>query len=98
MVRLLMQRMAGVDQFRMDEARVALHKLTSRPGHVFWPDDPQYLDATSTIFKRMQGHLQITDGYLLGLAKHHGGKLATLDKALPSLAGPELADAVELIA
>jgi predicted nucleic acid-binding protein len=46
----------------------------------------------------MQGHRQIRDAYLLGLAKHHGGKLATLDKAIVSLAGPEFAGLVELIA
>jgi predicted nucleic acid-binding protein len=46
----------------------------------------------------MHGPKQITDAYLLGLAKHHGGKLATLDKAVRSLAGPEHHDLVELIA
>jgi predicted nucleic acid-binding protein len=45
----------------------------------------------------MHGPKQITDAYLLGIAKHHGGKLATLDKAVKSLAGPEFGDLVEFI-
>jgi predicted nucleic acid-binding protein len=46
----------------------------------------------------MHGPKQITDGYLLGIARSHGGKLATMDKAIKSLAGPEHGDLVELIA
>ena len=98
LLRLLTQPIQGLDVFRVDEAREALQNLVSRPGHAYWPDVPSYLDATTTLFKRMQGHRQITDAYLLGLARHHGGKLATLDKAIPSLAGPELIHLVELIA
>jgi predicted nucleic acid-binding protein len=45
----------------------------------------------------MHGPKQITDAYLLGIAKHHGGRLATLDKAIKSLAGPEFSGLVELI-
>ena len=39
----------------------------------------------------------ITDAYLLGLAIHHKGKLATLDRAIVYLAGSEFAEYVELI-
>jgi len=45
----------------------------------------------------MHGPKQITDAYLLGIAKLHGGKLAIMDKAVLSLAGPEFSDRVELI-
>ncbi|HKF47026.1 MAG TPA: PIN domain-containing protein [Terracidiphilus sp.] len=98
MVRTLMQGFPNGDRFQMAEAREALRIFVELPGHEFWPDEPSYLDAALPLFKRMQGYRQITDAYLLGLARHRGGKLATLDKAIPSLAGPELADAVELIA
>jgi hypothetical protein len=98
MLRLLAQEIGGLTRFSIDEARLALKNLAEHPRHVYWPDAPAYLDATATLFKRMQGHRQITDAYLLGLAKHHGGKLATLDKAIVSLAGLEFADLVELIA
>ena len=31
----------------------------------------------------MRGHRQITDVYLLGLAKKKGGRLATFDRSIP---------------
>ncbi len=51
------------------------------PGHNFWPEDISILqilepDAIIT-------HVQITDVYLLGLAVHKRGKLATLDQRIP---------------
>ncbi len=97
LLRLLTQGIEGLDRFPMDEARDALQGLVRHPHHQFWPDEPAYLDATAPLSRRMQGHRQVTDAYLLGLAKHHGGKLATLDKAIRSLAGPELAAQVELV-
>jgi predicted nucleic acid-binding protein len=45
----------------------------------------------------MQGYRQITDAYLLGLAIHNKGKLATLDRGIRHLAGREFAASVELI-
>jgi toxin-antitoxin system PIN domain toxin len=50
--------------------------------HVFWPDvvsicEPM-IDAT-----RVRGHRQITDVYLLALAVHRGGRLATFDRSIP---------------
>lgn len=98
MLRLLVQGIAGLTGFSIDEARAALNNLVEHPRHVYWPDAPAYLDATTGLVKRMQGHRQITDAYLLGLAKHYGGKLATLDKAIASLAGPESGDLVEFVA
>lgn len=98
LLRLLTQGIEGLDRFPMDEALDALQGLVRHPHHEFWPGAPAYLDATAPLSKRMQGYRQVTDAYLLGLAKHHGGKLATLDKAIRSLAGPELAAHIELIA
>lgn len=97
MLRMLMQKVPGSDVFQMAEAIEALRNFTGQSGHVFWPDEPQYLDAARHLFRRMHGHRQITDAYLLGLASHHGGKLATLDKGIASLAGAELTDSVELV-
>jgi uncharacterized protein len=45
----------------------------------------------------LQGHRQITDAYLLGLAIHNRGKLATLDRGILQLAGSDFAGHVELI-
>jgi toxin-antitoxin system PIN domain toxin len=59
-----------------------LNGLRALPGHAFWPDkisiaDDQLFDAT-----RLSGHAQVTDSYLLALARAHGGRLASLDKRL----------------
>jgi toxin-antitoxin system PIN domain toxin len=98
LVRLLMQRVGGLEIFLAHEARAALECFVERPGHLYWPDDPAYLDATRDIFPRIQGHRQITDAYLLGLAVHHHAKLATLDKGILHLAGAEFGRNVEIIA
>jgi predicted nucleic acid-binding protein len=81
----------------MQDAREALQRLVQLPGHVYWPDDPPYLESTKSIFARLQGHRQTTDAYLLGLAIHNKGKLATLDRGIRHLAGREFADSVEVI-
>ncbi len=42
-------------------------------------------------------HRQITDVYLLGLAAHHGGKLATFDRRIPVSAVYGGADALTVV-
>ena len=42
-------------------------------------------------------HKHINDVYLLGLAVHHGGRLATLDRRIPVTAIQEGEKALELI-
>lgn len=51
--------------------------------HVFWEDSRSIRDEL--IFKRPLpiAHRQLTDAYLLGLAKHHGGRLASFDRHIP---------------
>ena len=97
MIRLLIQGIAGANPFELREAREALKNFIRRPGHVFWQDAPDYLDATKPVFAQIQGHRQTTDAYLLGLAIHNRGKLATLDRGILHLAGKEFASHVELI-
>lgn len=80
------------------DALDALRDLIARPEHRFWPMDLDYLNATASLHPRISGYRQTTDAYLLGLAIHHKGKLATLDRAILHLAGPEFAHHVELIA
>lgn len=36
------------------------------------------------------GHRQVTDAYLVALARHHGGRLATLDRGLAALHGEDV--------
>jgi toxin-antitoxin system PIN domain toxin len=85
------------ERYTLNEARLLLRDFVAWPGHAFWPTEIDFFEASAPFERRMYGPKQITDAYLLGLARHHGGKLATLDKAMPSLAGPEFTGLVELI-
>lgn len=60
---------------------------------MFWPSSVSLLDSGSFRLSHVQGHRQLTDVYLLGLAVHHGGRLATFDASIPlrSVAGAESA-------
>lgn len=54
-------------------------------GHRFWTGDIGVAEALAPFGRRLLGHQQITDAYLLGLAIHKKGRLATLDSSLASL-------------
>jgi predicted nucleic acid-binding protein len=47
--------------------------------HQLWADDLPLSALSASIRRRLQGHNQITDAYLLTLAMRHGGRLATFD-------------------
>ena len=55
-------------------ARDALRHLCSHGGHRFWPDD-----ISMRGFDKLPHSKHLTDQYLLSLAIHRQGKLATLD-------------------
>jgi hypothetical protein len=68
----------------------ALQVLTANlkhPRHQFWPDEISLADALGKQRQWVVGHKQVTDAYLLGLAMHHRGKLATTDKRLLGVLG-----------
>jgi toxin-antitoxin system PIN domain toxin len=69
------------------EAFEALEFNTRHPDHQFWPDDLPLAQARGNVRITVTGPQQVTDVYLLALAIHHGGKLATLDKRLGNLVG-----------
>lgn len=60
--------------------RAILARLRSAPGWQFWGDDVSILDVLEPGVAIT--HSQITDLYLLGLAAHKGGRLATLDSRI----------------
>ena len=66
-------------------ALAALEAMTSIDAHGFWADE---IDCSTEAFSaggRMVGHRQVTDAYLLSLARAHSGCLATLDKRMHQL-------------
>jgi toxin-antitoxin system PIN domain toxin len=58
-----------------------LRQLLANPRHSFVPDDLSCTDRV-TRTDLMASANQITDRYLVALARHHGFKLATLDEPL----------------
>lgn len=79
---------------------VALELLLQNLGHRhhrFWPDDLSYGEAVADFRPRLTGHRQVTDAYLLGLARHHKGKLATFDQAIASLPARDEQKFIELL-
>ena len=57
-------------------------QLRSLAGHEFWPDDLSLLSEEHVDVEHLLDSKQVTDTYLLALAKSRGGKLATFDRRL----------------
>ncbi len=66
----------------IQQIRQRLREACSTLDHQFWPDDISLRDDKHVDFTRVQGHNQITDLYLLALAVHRGGGLASFDQAI----------------
>jgi len=65
-----------------ESARLLLESISALPRHEFWADDVSYLDLKPA---GIVGHRQVTDAYLIHLARRHGGLLATMDQALAAV-------------
>lgn len=72
-------------------------RLRDSPGHRFWPDAISLLDFSGIDLDRIGASARITDIYLLALAVHNGGRLATLDRRLATGAVAGGAEALHLI-
>ncbi len=59
-----------------------IRKLRDLPGHAFWIEDLSLVGSDAVDPTRVLTAAQVTDTYLLALAKHHGGQLATFDRRL----------------
>ena len=63
-------------------AMAVLEAIRSQDWHVFWPDalpfEPAHLAGVI-------GHRQVTDAYLVALARHNDARLATFDRGLAAL-------------
>jgi toxin-antitoxin system PIN domain toxin len=78
------------------QAVIAILRRFCQAGeHQFWNEDLSLRDLLRTDVLLTSG--QITDAYLLGLAAHKGGRLATLDQRLPVKAVDGGREALELI-
>ena len=71
--------------------------LRRTPNHCFWPDSLSLFDCPAVRIENLTTSAQITDTYLLALAVHHDGALATFDRKLSIAAVSGGASALHVI-
>ena len=84
-VRISANRKILPDAVSPREAVAVLQRIAAEPGHRFWSDDIAPVDAPGFRSVALVGHRQVTDAYLLALAEHHHGRLATFDRGVVDL-------------
>jgi toxin-antitoxin system PIN domain toxin len=84
-VRLLSNPQFSPDALTPQESLALLEANLAHPAHLFWGDLIGLAEALRSFEGKLQGHRQVTDAYLLGLAIHHKGRLVTLDRGIVSL-------------
>lgn len=70
-----------------EEAREMLRRICAVKNHEFWGDPPLALlgKEADPLFAKVLVHQHVTDAWLVTVAVHHAGRLATLDEALVRL-------------
>lgn len=96
-VRIVSNPAFSTDALAAGEALSLLERNLAHPAHQFWSDDLGLAEALGPAASRLQGHRQLTDGYLLGLAVRREGALASFDAGLRELAGDERASALQVV-
>jgi hypothetical protein len=82
-IRFLFRTRAGTT---IGQAKRLLAEIAEMPGHEFWPDSISLPELPE---RGIAGYRQVTDAYLVALARHNRGKLATLDRSLAALHGDD---------
>ena len=82
-VRVVSNPKYGPDPLRPAAALDLLRRFCESGGHHFWPDAVSFRDDSLFALDQARGHRQITDVYLLGLAKKMDGTLTTFDRTIP---------------
>ena len=77
--------------------RATVHALlqlrVSSPGHLFWPDAVS--PAVMLELRQPETARQVTDRYLLGLARRYGGRVVTCDHGLAVAGGDDVFDLLQ---
>jgi hypothetical protein len=60
-----------------------LRRFCASGDHHFWPATISLRDEALFLVDAARGHRQLTDLYLLGLARKMSGALATFDRTIP---------------
>jgi toxin-antitoxin system PIN domain toxin len=78
-------------------AAALLAENLAHPAHEFWTESLQVPAAIKGMEPGLHGYRQLTDAYLLALARHRKGVLATFDRGLRTLAGETFDSALEIV-
>lgn len=70
-------------RYRPAELLKHLHQFCGSTHHVFWAESVSLTDTKVFNAALIRGHRQVSDVYLLGLAKKMRGYLATCDAGIP---------------
>lgn len=81
-IRLMSQPTRGSAPYRPVEVAETLRTFCLSSGHQFWPASLSIRDEGVFNPSLVRGHQQVTDTYLLALAKLNGGSLATFDRGV----------------
>lgn len=79
------------------EAVALLVENLAHTAHEFWGDSLQVPATVKGMEAGLQGHRQLTDAYLLALARRRKGLLASFDRGLRTLAGNTFGTALEIV-
>ena len=71
------------DALRPAASAAQLRRFCASGHHHFWPDQVTLRDEKLFDLAQARGHGQLTDVYLLGLARRQDGMLATFDRSIP---------------
>lgn len=97
-VRILSNPAFSPEAVRPAQAAAVLQASLAHPGHRFWIDRWGAGALLQPFKDHLQGHRQVTDAYVLGLALRREGRLATFDRGVESLVPePRLARLVERV-
>ena len=73
----------------LEQSIAVVQSLKEHPDQSYWPIGKSWVSLTAPFAKRILGHQQVTDAYLLGLAVEEDGVLVTFDRGLKYMAGAE---------
>ncbi len=83
LIRVACQQPSDAVLVRPADVIVGLERFCRDKLHRTWPDSVSLTDPALFAPQFISGHRQLTDVYLLGLAKKMGGRLATFDRTIP---------------
>jgi toxin-antitoxin system PIN domain toxin len=76
----------NVGGMSMRDATAMISRIAERPGYSYQPISADWRTLCAPFNKRVFGHNQVTDAFLLGVAMRGGLVVATFDKAMLHLA------------